>query len=148
MWTWNGCNALHIAGNPIKDINAKLSFLSWGIKCCDWPSHPVLYKGIHIRPHHHFIARLHRGKMCLACQLCYGPPLWPGYHLKCFNLDLAMTWWKIIGPPSSDIRNSTFACTLQWCMQIYYKHFPHHVRVIWKCSFTVFPNVNADLKWL
>ena len=29
--------------------------------------------------------------------------------------------------------NSTFSCTVQWCMQICHKTFSHHVRAIWKC---------------
>ena len=28
---------------------------------------------------------------------------------------------------------STFPCTVQWCMQICHKPFPHHMRAIWKC---------------
>ena len=35
----NGCNALNIAGNPIKDINAKLSFLSSGSNVVEWIPH-------------------------------------------------------------------------------------------------------------
>ena len=33
-------------------------------------------------------------------------------------------------------------------MQICHKPFPHQLRVFWKCSFTEFSIVNADLKWL
>ena len=36
MQIWNGCNALNIAGNPIKDINAQLSFLSSGSQVVEW----------------------------------------------------------------------------------------------------------------
>ena len=36
MQIWNGCNALNIAGNPIKYINEKLSFLSSGSKVVEW----------------------------------------------------------------------------------------------------------------
>ena len=80
MQIWNGCNALNIAGNSIKDINAKLTFLSSRIKS-----------------------------------------------------------WKMIDNPflvltsGGNLGNSTFACTLQWCMQIFHKPFPHQLRVIWKC---------------
>ena len=44
--------------------------------------------------------------------------------------------------------NSTFPCTVQWCMQICHKPFSHHLRAIWKCKFTLFSIENADLKWL
>ena len=33
---WNGCNVLNIAGNPIKDINVNLSFLSSRWKVVEW----------------------------------------------------------------------------------------------------------------
>ena len=36
MQIWNGCNVLNIAGNPYKDINGKLSFLSSGSKVVEW----------------------------------------------------------------------------------------------------------------
>ena len=36
MQIWNGCNALYVAGNSIKDINAKLTFLSTGSKVERW----------------------------------------------------------------------------------------------------------------
>ena len=37
MQIWNGSNALNIAGNPIKDINVNLLFLSSGSKVVEWP---------------------------------------------------------------------------------------------------------------
>ena len=43
MQIWNGCNVLNIAGNPMKDINAKLSFLSSGPKVVEWTT-PGLQK--------------------------------------------------------------------------------------------------------
>ena len=36
MQIWNGCNVLNIAGNPIKDINVNLSFLSSRWKVVEW----------------------------------------------------------------------------------------------------------------
>ena len=36
MQIWNGYNAFHIAGNPIKDINVNLSFLSSGSIVVEW----------------------------------------------------------------------------------------------------------------
>ena len=36
MQIWNDCNALNIAGYPIKDINVNLSFLSFGSKVVEW----------------------------------------------------------------------------------------------------------------
>ena len=53
----------------------------------------------------------------------------PGSHLKFFSSDLAWTWWKMIDLPpgltsGGNVGNSTFACTLQWCMQICHKPFP------------------------
>ena len=36
MQIWNGCNVFNIAGNPTKDINAKLSSLSSGWKVVEW----------------------------------------------------------------------------------------------------------------
>ena len=32
MQIWNSCNALNITGNPIKNVNVKLIFLSWASK--------------------------------------------------------------------------------------------------------------------
>ena len=36
MQIWNGCNVLNIAGNPIKEINVNLSFLSSRWKVVEW----------------------------------------------------------------------------------------------------------------
>ena len=36
MQIWNGCNVLNIVGNPIKDINVNLSFLSSRWKVVKW----------------------------------------------------------------------------------------------------------------
>ena len=44
MQIWNGCNMLNIAGNPIKDINVNLSFLSSGSKAVEWTIHPGFEK--------------------------------------------------------------------------------------------------------
>ena len=112
MQIWNGCNAFNIAGNPIKDINAKLTFLTSASKIIEWTPLSNSLWGIHIRPHHHFSARLHRGKMFIACGYAMDPPILTS---------------------GGNLGNSTFACTLQWCMQIYHKPFPHQLRAIWKC---------------
>ena len=37
---WNGCNVVNIAGNPIKDINVNLSFLSSRWKVVEWKPPP------------------------------------------------------------------------------------------------------------
>ena len=44
MQIWNGCNALNIAGNPIKDINVNLSFLSSGWKVVEWTPSDMWWK--------------------------------------------------------------------------------------------------------
>ena len=45
MQIWNGCNALNIAGNPIKDVNAQLSFLSSGSQVVEWtPNSDIWWK--------------------------------------------------------------------------------------------------------
>ena len=95
MQIWNGCNAFNIAGNPIKDINAKLTFLTSASKVVEWTPLSNGLWGIHIRPHHHFSARLHRGKMFIACGYAMNPPILTS---------------------GGNLGNSTFACTLQWCM--------------------------------
>ena len=77
MQIWHGCNALNIAGNPMKDINAKLSFLSSGSNVVAWT--PAVLTSVR------------------------------------------------------NLGNSTFACTVQWSMQICYKPFAHQLRAIWKC---------------
>ena len=41
MQIWNDCNALNIAGYPIKDINVNLSFLSLGSKLWNDPPDPT-----------------------------------------------------------------------------------------------------------
>ena len=39
------CNALNIAGNPIKDVNAQLSFLSSGSQVVEWtPNSDIWWK--------------------------------------------------------------------------------------------------------
>ena len=48
MQIWNGCNAINIAGNPIKDINTKLTFLSSGSKVERWLTPPSNWPGSHL----------------------------------------------------------------------------------------------------
>ena len=72
MWIWNGCNMLHIAGNPIEDMQWKT-------------------------------------------------------YISDFNI------WHIVLTSGGNHGNSTFACPLQWCIQIYHKPFPHQLRTIWNC---------------
>ena len=62
---------LNIAGNPIKDINAKLTFLTSASKVVEWTPLIQQFGGIHIRPHHHFsktftLDSFHRGKMFIV----------------------------------------------------------------------------------
>ena len=56
---------------------------------------------------------------------------------KFFSSYLAWTKWKMIDPPiltsGGNLGNSTFGCTLQWCMQICHEPVAHQLRVIWKC---------------
>ena len=40
--------------------------------------------------------------------------------------------------PMQNFWNSTFSCTVQWCMQICHKPFFHQLRATWKCYFTIF----------
>ena len=45
MEIWNGCNALNIAGSPIQDMNAELTFLSWASKVViDLPSSGIWWR--------------------------------------------------------------------------------------------------------
>ena len=46
--------------------------------------------------------------------------------------------WMYPPVPGRILGKSTFSCNVQWCMQICHKPFSHHVRAIWKCSFTIF----------
>ena len=46
MQICNGCNALNIAGNPIKDISAKFTFLSSGSKVERWLTPPWLWPSV------------------------------------------------------------------------------------------------------
>ena len=100
----NGCNVLIIAENPIKDINLNLSFLSSGSKVVKWT------------------------------------PLPRDQHGKNFWLQFLSIGSKVVEyilPPTQvsggNFGKSTFSCTVQWCMQICHKPFPHHMRAIWKC---------------
>ena len=43
MHIWNGCNALNIAGNPMKDINANLTFLRSASKVERWLITPLFW---------------------------------------------------------------------------------------------------------
>ena len=92
MQIWNGCNVLNIAGNPIKDMNVNLSFLSSGWKVVEWT------------PRTHRIGKIFK--------------FISEFRIKDLELtpqDLTSGWhcW-----------NSTFACTVQWCMQIAINLFP------------------------
>ena len=101
MQIWNGCNALNIAGNPIKNINVNLTFSVQDQKL--WNGSP-LQIGIFFWVH--FWGQDQK--------LWNAPP----------NLTSAGNFW-----------NSTFACTVQWCIQICHKPFSHQLRPNWKCRF-------------
>ena len=80
----------------------------------------------------------------------YLPPI---QHRKIFELHFWVQDQKLWNSPPPGYlveiwEKSTFSCTVQWCMQICHKHFPHHMRATWKCEFTLFPIVNTDFKWL
>ena len=49
MQIWNGCNARNIAGNPIKDINSKLTFLSSRSKVERWLTPQSDWAGCHLK---------------------------------------------------------------------------------------------------
>ena len=121
MQIWNGCNALYVAGNPIKDINAKLTFLSSGSKLerrsippgCDiwWKSWKCFFcmwsqmMHANLSPTFSPSAESHL-KMLIYYMLKDDWPHqsdWPGCQLKFFSSDLGWTWWMMIQlPPSSD----------------------------------------------
>ena len=105
----NGCNVLNIAGNPIKDITVNLSFLSSGSKV-------VPFQNVNIPK---WPGNQH-GNICL--------PLFLRYRIKsCANIPCPgwVSGWNL--------GKSTFSCTVQLCMQICHKPFPHHMRAISKC---------------
>ena len=175
MQIWNGCNARNITGNPIKDINSKLTFLSSRSKVERWLTPQSDWAGCHLK---FFISDLaltwwkmidfspsrfwHLGEILeililhvlfndtckfttnlspsaesILKMLIYymlkddWPPQsdWSWCHLIFFSLDLAWTWWMMIDFPflvltsGGNLGNSTFACTLQWCMQMCHKLF-------------------------
>ena len=99
----NGCNAFNIAGNPIKDINAKLTFLTSASKVVELTPLSNGLWGIHIRPHHHFSARLHRGKIFIACGYAMDPPILTS---------------------GGNLGNSTFACTVMAVMHLILQETP------------------------
>ena len=103
MQIWNGCNAFYIAGNPIKDINAKLTFLTSASKVVEWTLLSNGLCGIHIRPHCYFNARLYRGKMFIACGYAMDPPILTS---------------------GGNLGNSTFACTVMAVMHLILQETP------------------------
>ena len=122
MQIWNGCNVLNIAGNPIKDTNAKIIFLSSASKVERWLTplpHPMVYKAFTLD---HTIISVPdftevRWVLFVGCGMDDPPVL----------------------TSSGNVGNST----LHWCLQICHKPFLHQLRAIWKCSCTIFSIVNA-----
>ena len=114
MQIWNGCNAFYIAENPIKDINAKLTFLTSASKVVEWTPQPMVYKVYKTFTLDHIISV--SDFIEVRSVLCMGYGMDPPVLTSGGNLG-----------------NSTFACPLQWCMQICHKPFPYQLRAIWKC---------------
>ena len=115
MQIWNGCNALNIAGNPIKDINSKLAFLSSRSKVerkminppvCDiwwksWKCFFCMYSRMMDAnlPQTFFPSAESHFKMLIYYMLKGDSPphlSWAGCLLKFFSLDLGWTWWMMI----------------------------------------------------
>ena len=103
---WNGCNVVNIAGNPIKDINVNLSFLSSRWKVVEWkPPPPRDWKNFKL----HFWVQ----------------------DQKLWNIPTPHPNPRWVS--GGNLGKSTFPYTIQWCMQICHKPFSHHVKAIWKC---------------
>ena len=176
----NGCNAFNIAGNPIKDINAKLTFLTSASNIVEWTPHPMVYMVYKAFTLDHIISvpDFTEVRCLLLVVMQWIPPFWhlveileilllhvlyndackftinlfpiswePSQNLiysifycKCrfemannFNIagnpikdiNAKLTFlisvsdiWHLVLTSGENIWNSTFACTLQWCMQI------------------------------
>ena len=154
MQIWNGCNALNIEGNPIKDINAKLHFWVQDQKLKDdWTSPLVLKSGELANSLLHVLssdvmqmwAESHL-KMLIYCMKFHLERQNDEFRSKAERLkppkfDLQMDRWKMIDLPflvltsGGNLGNSTFACTLQWCMQMCHK-------LTFPISWYPFENVN------
>ena len=85
-------NDYNIAGNPIKDINAKLTFLTSASNVVEWTPHPMVYEAFTLD--HNIISVPHFTEVrCVLCVDCgMDPPVLTS---------------------GGNLGNSTFACTLQ-----------------------------------
>ena len=96
-------------------MNAKLTFLTSASKVVEWTPHPMVYKVYKTFTLDHIIISVPHFTE-VRCVLC----------VDCGMVPPVLTSGGTLG-------NSTFACPLQWCMQICYKPFPHQLRTISKC---------------
>ena len=122
-----------------KDLN---SFLSSGSKVVEWSSQGLTSHG-------HFWNSTFACTVQWCMQICHKPlspsvqdqKLWNRLpRLDHFWVQDPKLWNGALQGLTSHghFWNSTFACTVQWCMQICHKPFSHQLRAIWKCSFTIF----------
>ena len=155
MQIWNGCNALNIAGNAIKDINVNLTFLSSGSKVVEQT--PQIWHLVEIFE----ILLLHvLSNECI--QICYKtffPISWgPFENVQLLYFLLKMQVWNgcnvlnIIGNPIKDINvNLTFLSSgskaVEWTPTTQIWHLVLHCSALWVwllwdvisvCSFTEF----------
>ena len=107
---WNGCNMVNIAGNPIKDINVNLSFLSsrWKVVECT-PQRlekfltSFLSSGSKVVEYTPWVSWVSGGNL--------GKSTFPYTVQWCIRIKFAINLFPIM------------------C----HKPFSHHVRAIWKC---------------
>ena len=86
-------NVLNITGNPIKDINAKLTFLTSASNVVEWTAHPMVYEAFTLD--HNIISVPHFTEVrCVLCVDCVMDP-------------------PVLTSANGNLGNSTFACTLQ-----------------------------------
>ena len=114
MKIWNSCNACYIAGNPIKDINAKLTFLSSGSKVERWSTPLVLKSGgnigscnawkcatnidIHRKPHKRYQCKTYISECKIKSWKMIDPLIWltrmsPKIFQFRFSLDMVNDDW-------------------------------------------------------
>ena len=158
----NGCNVLNIAGNPIKDIIVNLSFLS-GSKVIQNIPCPAGYLVEILENLFHVLSNYACKFAINLFPITWGPFQNVNllYFLLKIQISNGCNVLNIAGNPIKDIivnlsflssgskvmqnipcsgwvsggnfGKSTFSCTVQLCMQICHKPFPHHMRAISKC---------------
>ena len=159
----NGCNVLNIAGNPIKDITVNLSFLSSGSKVVQNIPCPAGYLVEILENLLFHVLSNYACKFAINLfPITWGPFQNVNllYFLLKIQISNGCNVLNIAGNPIKDIivnlsflssgskvveytlpswvsggnfGKSTFSCTVQLCMQICHKPFPHHMRAISKC---------------